>query len=142
KQRMLVEHLGGSLQLVVGDDIAATVLEFARAVNGTQIVVGASRHGRFTQLVRPSTSNAIVRGSGDIDVYVVTHQRAAAAKPWWPRARLGKVWPWVFAVLIPGVLGAALLPLRHGLALSTVLLIFLLGVLANSLIGGVLPAAV
>ena len=78
KQRLLVENLGGSLQLVVGDDIAATVLEFARAVNGTQIVVGASRHGRFTQLVRPSTSNAIVRGSGDIDVYVVTHQRAAA----------------------------------------------------------------
>jgi len=142
KQRVLVEHLGGSLQLVVGDDIAATVLEFARAVNGTQIVVGASRHGRFTQLVRPSTSNAIVRGSGDIDVYVVTHQRAAATKSWSPRARLGRAWPWVFAVLIPGALAAALLPLRHDLALSTVLLIFLLGVLANSLIGGVLPAAV
>jgi two-component system sensor histidine kinase KdpD len=35
----------------------------------------------------------------------------------------------------------ALLPLRSGLALSTVLLIFLLGVLANALIGGVVPAA-
>ena len=77
---MLAENLGGSLQLVVGDDIAATVLEFARTVNGTQIVVGASRHGRFAQLVRPSTSNAIVRGSGDIDVYVVTHQKAAGGR--------------------------------------------------------------
>jgi two-component system sensor histidine kinase KdpD len=141
KQRLLVENLGGSLQLVVGDDIAATVLEFARAINGTQIVVGASRHGRFTQLVRPSTSNAIVRGSGDIDVYVVTHQRAAGTRAWLPRARLGKARPWVFAAAIPGVLSAALLPLRHDLALSTVLLIFLLGVLANALIGGVLPAA-
>ncbi|MET0866284.1 MAG: DUF4118 domain-containing protein [Nakamurella sp.] len=141
KQRMLVDNLGGSLQLVVGDDIAATVLEFARAINGTQIVVGASRHGRFTQLVRPSTSNAIVRGSGDIDVYVVTHQRAALGRSWLPRAKLGRAWPWVFAVLLPVVLSAALLPLRHDLALSTVLLIFLLGVLANALIGGVLPAA-
>ncbi|MET0965449.1 MAG: DUF4118 domain-containing protein [Nakamurella sp.] len=141
KQRLLVENLGGSLQLVVGDDIAATVLEFARAINGTQIVVGASRHGRFTQLVRPSTSNAIVRGSGDIDVYVVTHQRAAATRAWLPRSSHGKAWPWVFAAAIPGVLSAALLPLRHDLALSTVLLIFLLGVLANALIGGVLPAA-
>ncbi|MEP6559475.1 MAG: DUF4118 domain-containing protein [Nakamurella sp.] len=142
KQRLLVENLGGSLQLVVGDDIAATVLEFARTVNATQIVVGASRHGRFAQLVRPSTSNAIVRGSGDIDVYVVTHQRAARSRSWTPQGRLGgAAWPWLAAVLIPGALGAVLAPLRHDLALSTVLLIFLLGVLANALIGGVLPAA-
>ena len=44
-------------------------------------------------------------------------------------------------MLIPSVLAALLLPLRHELALSTVLLIFLLGVLANALIGGVVPAA-
>src|SRR6476469_650458 len=143
QQRMLAENLGGSLQLVVGDDIAATVLEFARTVNGTQIVVGASRHGRFAQLVRPSTSNAIVRGSGDIDVYVVTHQKAArtSARFALPRVIRRGPWPWVAAVLIPGVLAAAVLPLRSVLALSTVLLIFLLGVLANALIGGAVPAA-
>ena len=62
QQRILAENLGGSLQLVIGDDIAATVIEFARAVNGTQIIVGASRHGRLAQLVRPSVANAIVRG--------------------------------------------------------------------------------
>ena len=109
KQRMLAENLGGSLQLVVGDDIAATVLEFARTVNGTQIVVGASRHGRFAQLVRPSTSNAIVRGSGDIDVYVVTHQKAAGSRRGWALPRIGRSgpWPWIAAVLIPGVLAAA-----------------------------------
>ena len=77
RQRLLVENLGGSLQLIVGDDIAATVLEFARSVNGTQIIVGASRHGRLAQLFRPSVANAIVKGSGDIDVYMVTHPRAA-----------------------------------------------------------------
>src|SRR6476469_6978309 len=143
KQRMLAENLGGSLQLVVGDDVAATVLEFARTVNGTQIVVGASRHGRFAQLVRPSTSNAIVRGSGDIDVYVVTHQKAAGASARFAPPRIVRrgPWPWLAAVLIPGVLAAAVLPLRSVLALSTVLLIFLLGVLANALIGGVVPAA-
>ena len=142
KQRILAENLGGSLQLVVGDDVAATVLEFARTVNGTQIVVGASRHGRFTQLVRPSTANAIVRGSGDIDVYVVTHQRADA-RPRLRRVRVGRggPWPWLAAVLIPSALAVALLPARGGLALSTVLLIFLVGVLANALIGGVRPAA-
>ena len=144
RQRLLAENLGGSLHLIVGDDIAATVLDFARGVNGTQIVVGASRHGRFAQLVRPSTANAIVRGSGDIDVHVVTHQQHVAPIP---AARVPilparPIWPWVAAVLFRCVLAGALLPLRDELACPTVLLIFLLGVLATALIGGVLPAAV
>ncbi len=142
KQRLLAENLGGRLQLVVGDDIAATVLEFARTVNATQIVVGASRHSRFAQLVRPSTSNAIVRDSADIDVYVVTHQKAARSGAGLRTKPVGRggARPWIAAVLIPSLLALALLPVRGGLALSTVLLIFLLGVLANALIGGVLPA--
>jgi two-component system sensor histidine kinase KdpD len=120
KQRMLAENLGGSLQLVVGDDVAATVLDYARSVNGTQIVVGASRHGRFAQLIRPSTSNAIVRGSGDIDVYVVTHQKAARAQRGvTPRWIAGSgLRPWLAAVLIPTVLAAGLLPVRGVIALS------------------------
>ena len=144
RQRLLVENLGGSLQLIVGDDVAATVLEFARSVNGTQIIVGASRHGRFAQLFRPSVANAIVKGSGDIDVYMVTHPRAANPRPPVVQTRPGpgRVGSWIAAVLLPVVLAAALLPLRSSLGLSTVLLIFLLGVLGNALIGGVLPAAV
>ena len=119
------------------------MLEFARAVNGTQIVVGASRHGRFAQLVRPSTSMAIVRDSGDIDVYVVTHERAVRAGGGGPPARRppSGVTAWIAAVAVPAVLAAALLPWRDTFTLSTVLLVFLLGVLANALIGGVLPAA-
>jgi len=143
RQRLLVENLGGSLQLIVGDDVAATVLEFARSVNGTQIIVGASRHGRLAQLFRPSVANAIVKGSGDIDVYMVTHPRAAGARP--PRSQSrpgpGRVGSWVAAVLLPFALAAALLPWRDSLGLSTVLLVFLLGVLGNALIGGALPAA-
>ena len=80
RQRLLAENLGGSLQLIVGDDIAATVLEFARSVNATQIIVGAPRHGRLAQLFRPSTANAIVADSGDIDVHVVTHPKAARTR--------------------------------------------------------------
>ena len=143
RQRLLAENLGGSLQLVVGDDVPATVLEFARSVNGTQIIVGASRHGRLAQLFRPSAANAIVRGSGDIDVHVVTHQRAARAVAPRVRSRPGVDghWSWVLAVLLPCALAAAMVPFRDAFTLSTVLLIFLLGVLSNALIGGVAPAA-
>ena len=44
-------------------------------------------------------------------------------------------------MLLPIALAALMLPFRDSLGLSTVLLIFLLGVLGNALIGGVLPAA-
>ena len=142
RHRILAENLGGSLQLVVGDDVAGTVLEFARSVNATQIIVGASRHGRFAQLFRPSTVNEIVKGSGDIDVHVVTHPRARAHRRLVrPDAGPRGWWSWAAAVLLPVVLAAALLPFRGTLTLSTVLLILLLGVLGNALVGGVAPAA-
>src|SRR5664279_1982935 len=143
RQRLLAENLGGSLQLIVGDDIAATVLEFARSVNATQIIVGAPRHGRLAQLFRPSTANAIVSDSGDIDVHVVTHPKAARTRS--ARAQTGPrprgMVAWIAALVLPCALAVALLPLRNGLALSTVLLVFLLGVIGNALIGGVAPAA-
>ena len=37
---LVAESLGGSFHLIVGDDIAEAVLDFARGVNCTQIVVG------------------------------------------------------------------------------------------------------
>src|SRR6202034_332401 len=43
RQRQLVESLGGTYHQVVGDEIAETLLTFARAENATQLVLGASR---------------------------------------------------------------------------------------------------
>ncbi len=42
-QRALVALLGGSFQQLPGDDVAETLLRFARAENATQMVLGASR---------------------------------------------------------------------------------------------------
>ncbi len=150
QQRRLVESMGGVLHVVVGEDIAGAVLDFARGVNGTQIVVGTSRHGRLARLVRPSTSGAIVDGSGDIDVHVVTQPRRGSRADSRPvragrsgRPRLSRApWAWVAGVLVPAVLAAALLAFRDSMNLTTVLLIFLLGVLATSLIGGLVAAGV
>ena len=141
KQRLLVENLGGSFHLVVGDDIAGALLDFARGVNGTQILVGASRHGRLTQLIRPSTSMAVVRGSGEIDVHVVNHQPESGRREMARARRSTASWAWAAAVAVPVSLAALLLGFRSGLGLPTVLLIFVLGVQATALIGGVLPAA-
>jgi two-component system sensor histidine kinase KdpD len=140
--RQLTEDLGGTFHVVVGDDVGAGVLDFARSVNGTQVVVGTSRRGRLSTALRPSTADLIVRDSGDIDVHVVTRTSTAPDERGTrrPVRGSGSALPWVLAVVLPAVLTALLLPFRDALSLSTVLLAFLLGVVATSLVGGLIPA--
>ena len=141
--RQLTEDLSGTFHTVVGDDIASAVLDFARSVNGTQVVVGASRRSRFSMAVRPSTADQIVQESGEIDVHVVTHENAGVGSRRSPRRRTGggRAWlPWVLAIAIPVGVTLALLPFRDSLALTTVVLAYLLGVVGSSLVGGRAPA--
>jgi two-component system sensor histidine kinase KdpD len=75
QQRLLVESLAGSYHSVIGDDVAESVLEFARANNATQIVIGASRRNVLVAaLTGPGTGLTITRKSGSIDVHVVSHE--------------------------------------------------------------------
>lgn len=76
-QRALVEELGGSYHQVVGDDIPRALVEFARAANATQLVIGVSRRPRLAAaLSGPGIGATITRESGDIDVHIVTHSAA------------------------------------------------------------------
>ncbi|MFC3574003.1 universal stress protein [Streptomyces yaanensis] len=78
RQRALVEDLGGSYHGLTGENTARTVLEFAREVNATQIVIGATRRSRLKEFISRGVGESIIEGSGDdIDVYVVTHSEAA-----------------------------------------------------------------
>jgi two-component system sensor histidine kinase KdpD len=141
--RQLTEDLGGTFHTVVGDDIANAVLDFTRSVNGTQVVVGASRRSRLSMALRPSTADLIVRDSGEIDVHVVTHEHVGGGGPRVPRrTSASRPLPWALAVVIPLLVTLVLLPLRDSLSISTVLLAFLLGVVASSLVGGLMPAVV
>src|ERR1700691_2998224 len=73
-QRRLAESVGGTYHQVVGDNIPEGLLTFARAVNATQLVLGASRRSWLTaMLTGPGIGSRTIRGSGDIDVHIVTH---------------------------------------------------------------------
>ena len=53
RQRTLVESLGGTYHQVVGADIPTALLDFARGVNATELVLGVSRRGRLQPGARP-----------------------------------------------------------------------------------------
>ncbi|PPG35865.1 histidine kinase [Pseudoclavibacter sp. RFBG4] len=77
RQRALVEELGGTYHQVVGEDVPAALIEFARSVNATQLVIGVSRRNRLAALLTgPSVGSAVTREAGSIDVHIVNHARA------------------------------------------------------------------
>ncbi|MFF5515317.1 sensor histidine kinase [Streptomyces coeruleorubidus] len=143
-QRTLVEDLGGTFHHVVGDDIPAALLAFARGVNATQIVLGSSRRRTWQYVFGPGVGATVARESGsDLDVHIVTHDEVAKGRglPVARGARLGRsrrVWGWLVGVAGPPVLAALLSAVDLGLAND--MLLFLALTVAAALLGGLMPA--
>jgi two-component system, OmpR family, sensor histidine kinase KdpD len=150
RQRRLLTQLGGSYHEVVGEDIGDALLDAARSLNVTQLVMGASRRSRWQRLTRGSVIGKVIRGSGTrIDVHVVSHPEAAEEAFTLPRTRRPDTLPsrrvaigLFLALTGPPVLAFVLSHLRDELGLSSVLLLFLLLVICVSGVGGLLPALV
>ncbi|MFI8459348.1 ATP-binding protein [Kitasatospora sp. NPDC085464] len=145
EQRALVESLGGSFHAVLGDDPAGGLLDFARGVNATQIVLGTSRRPGWQYLYGPGVGTTVTREAGDIDVHMVTHEHAGHGRGRIPVRRttdLGRtrtVAGWLIGLAGPPVL-AVVLTAIGGLGLSTDMLLFLSLTVCAALVGGLLPA--
>jgi two-component system, OmpR family, sensor histidine kinase KdpD len=143
-QRRLVETLGGSYHEVVGDRITPSLLEFAHAQNATQLVIGASRRSALSAFFTgPGIGATTVRLAGDIDVHMVPHERAGQGRGL-PRLRGGltprrRLVGGALAVVLLLALTLGLSQVRGDLDLTSDLLLFLLAVVAVSVVGGVYP---
>jgi len=145
RQRALVESLGGSYHQIVGDDIPRALLDFARAENATQLVLGASRRGRLAQLLTPGIGVTTTKLSGSIDVHMVTHEEARTGRGRLPRISGGltlrrRLAGTAFAAILIPLLTVVLTHLRGTLNLPNDILLFLLAVVAVTLVGGLWPA--
>jgi two-component system sensor histidine kinase KdpD len=146
-QRTLVEDLGGTFHHVVGDDVSSALLEFARGVNATQIVLGVSRRKSWQYVIGPGVGATVARDSGpDLDVHLITHDEAGKGRglPVVARgARLGRsriMWGWLAGVVGPALLTLLLTNIDAGLGLTNDMLLFLTLTVAAALLGGLFPA--
>ncbi|MEU8006161.1 sensor histidine kinase KdpD [Catellatospora sp. NPDC049111] len=146
KQRLLAESLGGTYHQVAGGDIPRALLDFARGVNATQLVLGASRRGRLAQIFSPGVGVTTTALSGAIDVHLVSHERvgrgrrrslAVGTSALSPMRRLAG-----FAVAVVGLplLTLVLYALRGDLSLASDILLYLAMVISVALVGGLWPA--
>ena len=139
----LAEALGAETQTLTGSDLPAELLRFAKFENVTQIVVGRSHGGFFTELLRRSLPHELVRRSVDIAIHLVTRQSEAAAPAPQPRRRpafpLAPL-PFVNATLAVGAalgIGKLLIALTPFPNLS---MVFLVAVLLIAVSFGIWPA--
>ena len=147
-QRRLVQDLGGSYHIVAGEDPAAALLDFARSVNATQIVVGISRHKKLAGPARrPPRRRSRHPGGPRLRRHRRPHGLPPARRPRHrPAARsgdLGRVRVavgFVLAVLLPVVLQLLLCCLNPDQNVATAMLVQLTGSVAVALIGGLWPA--
>ena len=77
-RRLLLEHirlaesLGAETVTLTGQRVSEEILAYARMRNVSKIIVGKPTHPRWKDKLLGSPLDEIVRGSGDIDVYVIT----------------------------------------------------------------------
>ncbi|WP_326731360.1 sensor histidine kinase KdpD [Streptomyces phaeochromogenes] len=145
-QRTLVEDLGGTFHHVIGEDIPTALLDFARGVNATQIVLGVSRRKGWQYVFGPGVGATVARESGpDLDVHLITHDEAGKGRglPVARSARLGRsrvIWGWLVGVAGPALLTLLLTGVTPSVGLANDMLLFLTLTVAAALLGGLYPA--
>jgi two-component system sensor histidine kinase KdpD len=145
-QRTLVETLGGTFHQLVAEQVPSALVEFARSVNATQLVIGVSRRSRLqTFFGGAGTSSNVVRLSGDIDVHMVSHSEAGKRE----LPTVGGALSIARRVigLIVTLTGLPLLTMllalfRSDQSLPSDVLLFQLFIVIVALIGGIWPALV
>ncbi len=157
EHRRLLADVGGTYHELVSATPAVALAGFARAANVTQLVVGSSQRSRWEEALRGSFVNDVIRGSGGIDVHVISARASAAdrladqrRRRWHDGARHllpAPVLPprrraagWMLSVVGTLALTLVLTRFRGEVDQAGRLLLFQLVVLAAAAVGGTGPA--
>jgi two-component system sensor histidine kinase KdpD len=139
----LAESLGAETKRLVGNDLPAELLRYAKFENVTQIVIGRSHGGILAELFRRSLPHELVRRAEDIAIHFVTGH-AEAGLPAFRRPRwtgfVPEPLPFVWATIaVAAALGVSEL-LTALTPIPNLSMVFLLAVLFTALRFGIWPA--
>jgi two-component system sensor histidine kinase KdpD len=129
----LAEQLGAETVTLAGARVSDELLAYAHARNASKIVVGKPVKPRWRELAFGSVVDSVVRGSGAIDVYVITGEHddtAQANRPGFQRTSDSGAYGWALAIVVAcTTLGWAGRQLYPDFAEANVIMAYLLGVL-------------
>jgi two-component system, OmpR family, sensor histidine kinase KdpD len=129
----LAESMGGEVVRLSGTVIADELLSWARAHNVTRIVLGKPTHTWWRDRLRGSLLDAVVRGSGDIDVLALSgDDDAPAPRSKGPPARRAPWWHWLASLVLVGVTAGLAYFLRRTAELPDPEMLFLLAIMLTA----------
>ncbi|MDN5774104.1 MAG: DUF4118 domain-containing protein [Brevibacterium aurantiacum] len=148
RARELADSNQATWHTVVGDDAAKALIQFARTLNASQIVLGVSRIPWYGRMFGPGVANRVISAAGDIDVHIVTHSQAAKARRRNrglvtdnPLSKLRRILGWLIGALAPLALTALFVMVDpDSTLLSLNFLSYITVVVVVALIGGLWPA--
>ncbi len=126
----LAESLGAETVTLSGPRMSEEVLIYARSRNVSKIIIGKPTHAHWKDKLFGSPLEEIVRGSGDIDVYVITGDAAESHEhpgiiPW---RRNWRKREWLWSVLtVAACTGIAGLMISY-FELVDLVMVYLLGI--------------
>lgn len=130
----VAETLGATVTHLSGISVSSALLEYARKHNVTRLIIGKPTHSRFWDRMRGSLLDEVVRGSGDIDVHVISGDSTSEAPPHGAPPRGGRASGWHYvsaALLVAGTLAVAV-GLRSLMDLPDLEMLFLLAVMVSA----------
>lgn len=137
----LAEQLGAATVVLTGDDLVATVLDYARRNNVTQIVVGKSHRRGWRAWFHRSLAPALLKEQSGAALHIITETASgpAAPRPAAPRAVIA--WGGHLAS-VAMVGGAALLGrlIQSSVENANLAMLFMVSVLISGLAFGLWPA--
>jgi two-component system sensor histidine kinase KdpD len=138
----LAESLGAQTVTLTGPKASDEILTYARQRNVSKIIVGKPTHPRWKDKLLGSPLDEIVRGSGDIEIYVITGDSSeppvkSSARSH-PQLIKPREWIWSLGtVAISTALAVLTFPYFEQ---TDIVMIYLLGIVITSTQTGRLPA--
>jgi two-component system sensor histidine kinase KdpD len=129
----LAERLGAETSIIQGDlNPAEALLDFAFSHNVTRILAGKPAHSRWMEIFTGSVLQDLIRGSGDIDVHVITGREERENAPEVhkaPPARTNPYAHFVWAAVTVVLVTVICLMLAKHMELADEVMVYMLGML-------------
>ncbi len=138
----LAERLGAEAVTIPGQDVAETLLEYARANNFTHIIIAQPRRLRWLAAIWSSVTDHLLRHAGEISVHVIAARddEARLAEGWFERGEAVRPAAWVGSLgFVAAALGISAL-LHDVVGVADVAEVFLAAVLAAAVTYGLWPS--
>ena len=137
----LADRMGAETEIIQGQSAVEDILTYARAHNITKIIVGKASKPRWREILYGTLADQLIRGSGNIDVYIVTGEHSeqnVLRSSFWSTQD-----DWRYYLAAPAMVMLTtlmLLPLRQILPAVNLVMLYLIGIVAVALSFGRAPS--